>query len=251
MSMAAMRRALPRALVARRLRRGLGRPPRAAPGRRLRVRAHRAVPARQRDLGSSRRRTSRGSTRRRSATTASSSTVAHRRRTDRLVPRDVRGGRRSRVTFRWTAGCFGDWEMRYAVDGDRSPGATSRPCRRTTRTRTRRSPRCSTACRGRASETRHERRQGRGEDMRIRSSTRRILAVVASAAAVLATTASAGKAAFKRRSTSRRTSRARGLLRRHGLTVSLDFVMDISVHVVPKGRDRSTTSSRTARGRRY
>ena len=24
----------------------------------------------------------------------------------------------SRVTFRWTNGCFGDWEMTYAVDGD-------------------------------------------------------------------------------------------------------------------------------------
>lgn len=24
----------------------------------------------------------------------------------------------SRVTFKWTAGCFGDWEMTYAVDGD-------------------------------------------------------------------------------------------------------------------------------------
>lgn len=24
----------------------------------------------------------------------------------------------SLVTFRWTSGCFGDWEMRYAVDGD-------------------------------------------------------------------------------------------------------------------------------------
>jgi hypothetical protein len=23
-----------------------------------------------------------------------------------------------RVTFRWTTGCFGDWEMSYAVDGD-------------------------------------------------------------------------------------------------------------------------------------
>jgi hypothetical protein len=22
------------------------------------------------------------------------------------------------VTFRWTSGCFGDWEMKYAVDGD-------------------------------------------------------------------------------------------------------------------------------------
>jgi hypothetical protein len=25
---------------------------------------------------------------------------------------------RSRVTFRWSAGCFGDWEMTYTVDGD-------------------------------------------------------------------------------------------------------------------------------------
>lgn len=24
----------------------------------------------------------------------------------------------SRVTFKWSTGCFGDWEMRYAVDGD-------------------------------------------------------------------------------------------------------------------------------------
>lgn len=24
----------------------------------------------------------------------------------------------SRVTFQWTAGCFGDWEMTYEVDGD-------------------------------------------------------------------------------------------------------------------------------------
>jgi hypothetical protein len=23
-----------------------------------------------------------------------------------------------RVTFKWTSGCFGDWEMTYAVDGD-------------------------------------------------------------------------------------------------------------------------------------
>ena len=23
-----------------------------------------------------------------------------------------------RVTFRWTSGCFGDWSMRYSVDGD-------------------------------------------------------------------------------------------------------------------------------------
>ena len=27
-------------------------------------------------------------------------------------------GDESRVTFRWTTGCFGDWEMSYAVDGD-------------------------------------------------------------------------------------------------------------------------------------
>lgn len=27
-------------------------------------------------------------------------------------------GDESRVTFRWTTGCFGDWEMTYAVDGD-------------------------------------------------------------------------------------------------------------------------------------
>jgi hypothetical protein len=24
----------------------------------------------------------------------------------------------NRVTFRWTSGCFGDWEMSYRVDGD-------------------------------------------------------------------------------------------------------------------------------------
>ena len=24
----------------------------------------------------------------------------------------------NRVTFRWTSGCFGDWEMSYAVEGD-------------------------------------------------------------------------------------------------------------------------------------
>lgn len=24
----------------------------------------------------------------------------------------------SRVTFKWTSGCFGDWEMTYAVEGD-------------------------------------------------------------------------------------------------------------------------------------
>jgi hypothetical protein len=24
----------------------------------------------------------------------------------------------SRVTFKWTTGCFGDWEMTYSVDGD-------------------------------------------------------------------------------------------------------------------------------------
>lgn len=27
-------------------------------------------------------------------------------------------GDESRVTFRWTTGCFGDWEMTYTVDGD-------------------------------------------------------------------------------------------------------------------------------------
>lgn len=27
-------------------------------------------------------------------------------------------GEDSLVTFKWTSGCFGDWEMRYAVDGD-------------------------------------------------------------------------------------------------------------------------------------
>ena len=27
-------------------------------------------------------------------------------------------GDESRVTFRWTTGCFGDWEMTYAIDGD-------------------------------------------------------------------------------------------------------------------------------------
>lgn len=26
---------------------------------------------------------------------------------------------KSRVTFKWTSGCFGDWEMTYAVEGDR------------------------------------------------------------------------------------------------------------------------------------
>lgn len=27
-------------------------------------------------------------------------------------------GNSRRVTFEWTSGCFGDWEMTYAVDGD-------------------------------------------------------------------------------------------------------------------------------------
>lgn len=27
-------------------------------------------------------------------------------------------GDASRVTFKWTTGCFGDWEMTYTVDGD-------------------------------------------------------------------------------------------------------------------------------------
>ena len=27
-------------------------------------------------------------------------------------------GEEARVTFKWTSGCFGDWEMTYAVEGD-------------------------------------------------------------------------------------------------------------------------------------
>jgi hypothetical protein len=27
-------------------------------------------------------------------------------------------GNSNRVTFRWTSGCFGDWEMTYSVEGD-------------------------------------------------------------------------------------------------------------------------------------
>jgi hypothetical protein len=65
-----------------------------------------------------------------------------------------------------------------------------------------------------------------------------ILAVAASAAAVLATTASAGKV-FKETIHVEGTDVAlEDFCDVEGLTVSLDFVMDIRVHVVPKGRDQ-------------
>ncbi len=33
----------------------------------------------------------------------------------------------SRVTFRWTSGCFGDWEMTYAVEGNRVTWSDQKP----------------------------------------------------------------------------------------------------------------------------
>ena len=43
----------------------------------------------------------------------------------------------SRVTFKWSTGCFGDWEMTYTVKGDRWLGASTRLSLRTTPRRTR------------------------------------------------------------------------------------------------------------------
>ena len=75
----------------------------------------------------------------------------------------TRKGTRAVSTFKWTSGCFGDWEMTYSVDGDTVTWSDQEALPPTTRTRTRRSTRCSTACRGRASETCRE-RPGKGVD---------------------------------------------------------------------------------------
>ncbi|HEX2346347.1 MAG TPA: hypothetical protein VHI12_07160 [Gaiellaceae bacterium] len=37
------------------------------------------------------------------------------------------GGEGSRVTFKWTSGCFGDWEMSYAVEGDQVTWSDQQP----------------------------------------------------------------------------------------------------------------------------
>lgn len=65
-----------------------------------------------------------------------------------------------------------------------------------------------------------------------------ILTVAASAAAVLATTATAGKVFTGTIHVEENDIALEDFCDVEGLTVSLDFVMDTRVHVVPKGRDQ-------------
>ena len=65
-----------------------------------------------------------------------------------------------------------------------------------------------------------------------------ILAVAASAAAVLASTAGAGKVFTETIHVEENDIALDDFCGVAGLTVSLDFVMDIRVHVVPKGADQ-------------
>ncbi len=125
----------------------------------------------------------------------------------------------SRVTFKWTHGCFGDWEMTYAVDGDE---VTWSDHRGTAAVRLRRGPEGHRGVQQRAVDARRrrvvsgghegeERKMGHSRKVRLGA----LLVLGATAAAMLATAASAGPP-FRETIHDEADVRPRRLLRRLG-----------------------------------